>query len=486
MDSSISFSLPQEKQEGDSYDVIIIGAGLSGLASAVRLGMFGLKVLLLEKHYVVGGLNSFYAKKGRKFDVGLHALTNFPSESSGKSSPLLKLCRQLRIPIDSLELKQQSSSRISFGKTSLHFNNDFDFFVSEIEKVFPSEKDRFLELLNLMESFPAYSVDAEEISTRKILSEKLKDPLLGEMLLCPTCYYGSARPNDIDFPTFIMLFDAIFKQGLSRPEMGIRAFLDPMTKRLKELGVERRMNTPIKSIERYQDQITQVITESGESFRAKHYISTCGGLETEKLLNPLIRKMDFELGRFSIVESISVFEGHPRDLGWKETVVFFNEDEEFHYEEPAEAVDLKSGVICMPENYGSYEALKNKESKLRITHPANFKYWSELDEEAYLVNKTMWEEDILRNGIRFLPSGKTQFTELKRRNLMTDTFTPRTIKRFTSHENGTLYGSPTKSRDGSTKFKNLFLAGTDQGYVGIVGAMLGGIAVANNQILRNI
>jgi len=50
--------------------------------------------------------------------------------------------------------------------------------------------------------------------------------------------------------------------------------------------------------------------------------------------------------------------------------------------------------------------------------------------------------------------------------------------------NGTLYGSPTKRRDGSTKFKNLYLAGTDQGYVGIVGAMLGGIAVANNQILR--
>ena len=70
------------------------------------------------------------------------------------------------------------------------------------------------------------------------------------------------------------------------------------------------MNTPIKSIERYQDQITQVITESGESFRAKHYIPTRGGLETEKLLNPLIRKMDFELGRFSIVESIFALSGH--------------------------------------------------------------------------------------------------------------------------------------------------------------------------------
>jgi phytoene dehydrogenase-like protein len=38
--------------------------------------MFGKKVVILEKHYVVGGLNSFFARKGRKFDVGLHAVTN--------------------------------------------------------------------------------------------------------------------------------------------------------------------------------------------------------------------------------------------------------------------------------------------------------------------------------------------------------------------------------------------------------------------------
>ena len=42
-----------------------------------------------------------------------------------------------------------------------------------------------------------------------------------------------------------------------------------------------------------------------------------------------------------------------------------------------------------------------------------------------------------------------------------------------------------KKRSGMTNYKNLFIAGTDQGYVGIVGAMLGGIAVANNQILKN-
>ena len=49
-----------------------------------------------------------------------------------------------------------------------------------------------------MEQFPAYSVDAPELSTVKFWANSDIEPLLSEMLLCP-CYYGSARPNDIDF-----------------------------------------------------------------------------------------------------------------------------------------------------------------------------------------------------------------------------------------------------------------------------------------------
>ena len=134
-------------QASDHHDVIVIGAGLSGLAAALRLAMFGKKTILLEKHYVVGGLNSFYAKKGIKFDVGLHALTNYPSIKSGKSSPLLKLCRQLRISLDSLNLLPQSHSRITFGSESLLFDNNFDFFISQVEDKFPKERDRFQSLL---------------------------------------------------------------------------------------------------------------------------------------------------------------------------------------------------------------------------------------------------------------------------------------------------------------------------------------------------
>ena len=34
------------------YDVVIIGAGMSGLAAGVRIAHFGRRVLILEKHSV--------------------------------------------------------------------------------------------------------------------------------------------------------------------------------------------------------------------------------------------------------------------------------------------------------------------------------------------------------------------------------------------------------------------------------------------------
>ena len=445
--------------------------------------MFGKKVVLLEKHYVVGGLNSFYARKGNKFDVGLHALTNYPSPNSGKKSPLLKLLRQLRLSLDDLDLLPQSRSRITFGDCSLSFHNEFEYFHDQVAEKFPSSMSAFSNLLRKMEDFPAYQVDAPDLSTRTILADSQIDPLLAEMLLCPTCYYGSALPNDIDFATFVMLFDAIFRQGLCRPKFGIRAILDPLVKKLKELGVDRRMNCAVQSIQSTEYEVTEVLLENGERIQAQQIISTCGVIETAELLNQTAIEPDkARTGEFSVIESIRVFTGHPKDFGWDETIVFFNESNKFDYNCPDGLVDLRSGVICMPDNYGPAD--ESQDSKIRVTHPANFSKWSVLSENEYSDHKSYWESTLLENAMQYLPNGHEISGKLNEQTTLVDTFTPKTIKRFTSHVNGTLYGSPTKRRDGSTKFKNLYLAGTDQGYVGIVGAMLGGIAVANNQILR--
>ena len=55
-----------------SYDAVIIGAGVGGLTCANLLAEQGLKVLLVEQHYMVGGYCSTFKRKGYTFDAATH------------------------------------------------------------------------------------------------------------------------------------------------------------------------------------------------------------------------------------------------------------------------------------------------------------------------------------------------------------------------------------------------------------------------------
>src|SRR5476651_2341009 len=134
------------------YDVAIIGAGMSGLAAGIRLAHFGKKVCIFERHNAPGGLNSFYSIAGRKYDVGLHAVTNYVKPGV-KGTPLGTLLRQLRISREELVLCEQRQSRIAFGprgETSLRFTNDFSVLEAEVARAFPAQVDGFRRLAQLV------------------------------------------------------------------------------------------------------------------------------------------------------------------------------------------------------------------------------------------------------------------------------------------------------------------------------------------------
>jgi len=71
-----------------SYDVVVIGAGIGGLISANLLAMNGLKVLLAEQHYVVGGYCSTFTREQYTFDAASHfyPLLGDKSTKTGKGN----------------------------------------------------------------------------------------------------------------------------------------------------------------------------------------------------------------------------------------------------------------------------------------------------------------------------------------------------------------------------------------------------------------
>jgi phytoene dehydrogenase-like protein len=467
------------------YDVAIIGAGLSALAAGVRLAHFGKKVCLFERHNVVGGLNSFYSVGGRKYDVGLHAMTNFvPREVRGTA--LGKLLRQLRIERDALDLCPQLGSAVRFPGRELRFTNDATVLETEIAREFPAQIDGYRRFLAELRAFDDAALVAPGFTAREMVRRHITDPVLEDMLLCPLFYYGSATPRDMDALQFVIMFKAVYLEGFARPFEGIRVLTRLLTERLRENGGERRMKCGVRRLRTGTGRVTALELDNGEVATADWVLSSAGADETRLLCGedaagtttPPPSRDD---GRLGFVETINVLDRQPREFGWGETIVFFNDSERFEFANPADAVDPRSGVICVPNNF-DFGGRTMAEGCLRVTCLASHSAWAAMPEAEYRAAKRRWFAAAVASAQRFLapiPPGALEAATVAK-----DMFTPLTVQRYTGHLRGAIYGAPHKIRDGRTPYANLILIGTDQGYLGITGSMLSGIMMANQHVLH--
>ncbi len=458
----------------DCWDVIVIGAGMSGLGAGLRLALAQKKVLIVEQHNSIGGLNSFYLKGRIKYDVGLHALTNFIPQGT-KGHPLTKLCRQLRIPYEALMLEEQRMSSIQFPELTLNFTNDFQVLLDEIVYYFPKEKENFLKLDATIEHLSDTSLEGPHfISAREQLNGFIKDPLLKEMLLLPLFYYGSAHVNDLDWRQFAILYKSIYKEGFARPRGGVRTLLKLLRDRFREWGGKLKVKSKVDTVvfEENSSKAVGVKLTSGEILYAEQILSSIGYQETRALCG---QKEILDKPVLTFTETISTLQKSPQALGWEKTIIFFNHSNKVDYSPSNQLIDLRSGVICIPENYGlEYE----NHTTLRTTHLAGYEAWQALTMEEYVKAKQKYLKLSREMAIKVLGGNNSVSI------LAEDMFTPLTIKRFTGHFKGAIYGSPEKYRDGRIGYENVFLCGTDQGFLGIVGALLSGISMANYHCLQ--
>jgi phytoene dehydrogenase-like protein len=461
------------------YDTIIIGAGMSGLAAGIRLAHYEQRVCILERHYTIGGLNSFYRLRGRDYDVGLHAVTNFTPKGT-KKGPLARLLRQLRFKWEDFELSQQIGSSIAFPNAELRFSNDLDLLKSEIARVFPREADNFQRLLDKLIDYDDLDENAYTMSAREVLGETISDPLLIEMILCPLMWYGNARERDMDFAQFCIMFRSIFLEGFCRPFAGVRLILKNLIRKFRGLGGELRLRSGVDRIVVDGEHAVGVVLDNGEEIQGRRILSSAGWIETIRMCEDVSTVDDNGAGQMSFIEAISILDKQPQAIGHDRTIVFYNDSEQFHWEKPEdELCDVRTGVICSPNNF-AYDERDGElpDGVIRVTSIANFNRWTSLEEDDYQLEKLRWYDRSTAAAVRFVP-------DYRRHVVDTDLFTPKTIRRFTWHDNGAVYGAPEKRVDGKTHLQNLFICGTDQGFVGIVGSIVSGISIANQHCLKN-
>ena len=420
-------------------------------------------------------------------ETGLHAVTNF-ARPEDKHAPLNRLLRQLKIPRRDLVMHEQITSEICFpGRASLTFSNDFSLLKDQIKETFPGSAEKFAELVAAFDRHNPF-LPGPKISARQYVSSFLPDKLLVEMLFCPILYYGGSEEHDMDLSQFIILFRSIFQEGFFRPQGTIKDFLELLLSQYKDFGGELELSSGVEAILTADSRVCGVRTEKGEEILCDVLISTAGFPETKKLFPSAESAENFShsaddeiTGRMSFTESIYLLEKTagpqpPRDR----TIIFFNFSEEFSYRRPVDAVDLASGVICFPNNFHGSE--ETDLLQVRVTHLANYGIWRRAyneNQRLYREMKEHWTRDSQRVVGKIIGNCLENI-------VYEDTFTPVTVERYTSRSRGAVYGCPDKIKDGRTNFKNLYIAGTDQGYLGIIGSLLSGVSMVNQHILNKI
>ncbi|MEO2145212.1 MAG: FAD-dependent oxidoreductase [bacterium] len=458
------------KPTDERADAVVIGAGPAGLAAGIRLAQAGLSTVVQERHWLWGGLNSFYKLGGRTYDVGLHALTNAAPKSARKL-PLPRVMRQLRIPLEALELGDQLGSCTVFPEVSLDFSNDFEQLANEVRVKFPTSSEAFDELARELAASP-HDVRGGPVSTRQELLRRLRDELLVDLLLHPLLWYGSPTPNDMAWSLFVVLWKSIYEEGFARPRGGVRPLLKLLTRRLKAAGGTLRLRSGVQEVLHGNGQTEGVVLDDGTVVRAPLVLSSAGLVETLGMLGDdgqqHARKKS--VGPMTFVESCTHLKQSAPSLGFNKTITFWNNSPRGIYAPSTpEPFDARSGVLCIPENYAGQDS--EPEGILRMTVLSQAAAWEGLEESHYAMQKEAAYQASLAAVAQFAPDPSPHV-------VARDVFTPRTITHFTSKLGGAVYGVSAKVPHDAAKIAGLHIIGTDNGFLGIVGALVGGAGVA--------
>lgn len=245
----MTVSLPglshNEQPLEDHYDVVIIGAGIAGLTCANYLAKVGVKVLVVEKHYIAGGYCSSFRKKGYYFDAGAHYLGSCrPAGQVGNLLTDHQLWSEL-----SLLRQDPSDVAINFDK-EIFFYQDLRKFEEELGSKFPTEWAgirRFFSDVTETNPLALYS-KLKNLTFAEVLEKYFKDRALRSVLSMPLG--NLALPSThASAVTAVFMYREFILDGGYYPRGGMQRFADVLVNKLRTYGGTLIFLSPAQHIE---------------------------------------------------------------------------------------------------------------------------------------------------------------------------------------------------------------------------------------------
>jgi phytoene dehydrogenase-like protein len=224
------------------YDVIVIGSGIGGLISANLLAQAGMKVLLIERHYVLGGYCSTFRRRKFVFDSATHfyPLLGNPSTLTGKVLQKLGVpTRWVKMdPVDKFHFPNGDVFEVpaDFGIYLQRLKAKFPEQVHQIDSFFAEVREAYLYgLLRYFKDVPnAPAEKHEHVSLQEKLHSHFQDHKLRALLMADTSHWGSL-PRRTSF-----LFDSMLRLsyflGNYYPVGGSQRFADDLGNGVRERG----------------------------------------------------------------------------------------------------------------------------------------------------------------------------------------------------------------------------------------------------------
>lgn len=451
----------------DSFDIVVIGSGLGGLTSANRLARCGHKVLLLEYHHRLGGLATWFKRKGHIFDISLHGFPHGMIKTCKKywNKDIMKSIVQLKnIVFDN----PQFSIKTTFNKI------DFTNLLESHFKIPRTTVNKFFETVIGMNFY-----DDQTMTTRELFEKFFPGRSDVHRLLMEPITYANGSTLDDPAITYGIVFSNFMDKGVYTFEGGTDKLIHMMTAELEKNGVTICTKSKVDHIIVENGKV-KGIEVNGRTIKTKAVVSNSGITNTihnltdrSSFSDEFLEKADkIRVNNSSSQVYFGIKDGEQiPDVG---DLLFTSKSETFSSDELLN-IDTKSKTFSV-----YYPKTRPEKNRYTVVASMNSRYedWANLDETSYQQKKQEMITTSLTDLESYLPgvSQKIDWMEAA---------TPKTFNNYTLHTKGTSFGTKFEGLDISRSIFKELPGLFHVGSVGIImsgwlGAINYGVIVAND------